>query len=120
MQKMEEWLGKPVSSDGTTAANRRSGIGALLGIAAGLSSGALYGLVRSRWEDPPVTALAIGAGVTANLVGTAPMVAMRVTDPREWPASSWLMDLIPHLVFGFATAATFERMRSRPRSRSSR
>jgi hypothetical protein len=36
------------------------------------------------------------------------MVAMGVTDPRSWPVSSWLSDLLPHLAYGFATAAVFE------------
>ncbi|GAA4617223.1 hypothetical protein [Saccharopolyspora hordei] len=110
VQEFEKRLGTTVSSDEAIAANRRSGIGALLGIAAGLGSGVLYGLVRARWDDAPVTALAIGAGVAANLIGTVPMVALGVTDPREWPASSWLMDVVPHLAFGVATAVTYEQM----------
>jgi hypothetical protein len=42
------------------------------------------------------------------------MVALGVTDPRTWPASSWLSDLLPHLAYGVVTAAVWERAQPRP------
>lgn len=31
---------------------------------------------------------------------------LKATDPRRWTRVDWASDLVPHLVYGFATAAT--------------
>jgi hypothetical protein len=101
--------------DSEEARNRRSGLGALLGIAAGLGIGALYGLVRPELEDVPLPLLGVGAGLAANIGTTGPMVVLGITDPRDWPASSWVSDLVPHLAYGFVTAAVWELAQRRCR-----
>lgn len=101
----------PLPGDQSSAGNRRSGIGALLGIAAGVASGVVYGCARTWCPHAPVPLLAIGAGLAANAGSTAPMTALGVTDPREWTAESWLMDLVPHLAFGAVTALAYEGFR---------
>lgn len=103
--------------DSEPAQNRRSGLGALLGIAAGLGTGALYGLARPRMGRAPLVVLGTVAGLAANVGTTGPMAALGITDPRDWPASSWVSDLLPHLAYGFATALAFDAMQSRPRRR---
>ncbi|RKS08531.1 hypothetical protein DFP74_4241 [Nocardiopsis sp. Huas11] len=108
VQKVEELTGTPLAEDSQEEANRRSGIGPLLGIATGVVAGALYGAARSRWPGLPVPLLAVAAGAAANLGSTAPMTALGVTDPREWSAESWISDLVPHLAFGLATALAYE------------
>jgi hypothetical protein len=97
-------------------ANRRTALGALLGIAAGLGTGAAYGLVRPRLGRVPLAVLGVGAGRVADVGTTGPMVLLGVTDPRTWPASSWLSDLLPHLAYGMATAGSFELMWRPPES----
>ena len=99
--------------DSDSARNRRSGLGALLGIVAGLGTGALYGLVRRRLGEAPLAVRGTVAGLAANVGTTGPMAVLGITDPRRWPASSWLSDLVPHLAYGFATAATFDAAQSR-------
>jgi len=99
--------------DSDSARNRRSGLGALLGIVAGLGTGALYGLVRRRLGEAPLAVRGTVAGLAANVGTTGPMAVLGITDPRRWPASSWLSDLAPHLAYGFATAATFDAAQSR-------
>ena len=94
--------------DSETARNRRSGLGALLGIVAGLGTGVLYGLARERLDGAPLAVRGTVAGLAANVGTTGPMAVLGITDPRRWPVSSWLSDLVPHLVYGFATAATFD------------
>ena len=69
-----------------------------------------YGLVRSRCREAPLAAAAVAAGVGVNVGTVLPMAALGVTDPRIWPARSWLMDVVPHLVYGIATAAAFDAM----------
>lgn len=113
VRRAEELTPLTLASDpeGDTARNRRAGLGALLGIAAGLGTGALYGALRPRLRRVPLPLLALGAGVAANVGTTAPMAALRVTDPRRWSADSWISDLVPHLIYGCVTAAVFDRMR---------
>lgn len=55
--------------------------------------------------------LGLGAGVVANVGTTGPMAVFGITDPRTWPGSSWVSDLVPHLTYGLATAAVWELLR---------
>lgn len=119
VRKAEDLAGVSLSKhglDSDAASNRRSALGALVGIAAGLSTGAVYGLLRPRLGRAPLGLLGTGAGVLANVATTGPMAALGITDPRTWPADSWVSDLIPHLAYGFATAAVWDLMQP-PRRR---
>ena len=107
----EELAHTTLSSEGPdseSTSNRRSGLGALMGIAAGLGTGLAYGLVRPRLDGVPLPVLGIGAGLAANVGTSGPMAALGISDPRSWSASSWVSDLIPHLAFGLTTAAVWE------------
>jgi hypothetical protein len=120
VRRIEESTPLSLSSEGPesdTAANRRSGLGALLGIMCGLATGAVYGLVRSRWARTlPLPLLALGAGLCANVGTSGPIAALGVSDPRTWSVSSWISDVVPHLAYGAVTAIAFESM-SPPRRR---
>jgi len=116
VRKTEELANLSLSAEGPdseTAQNRRSGLGALLGIMAGLGTGALYGVLRPKLNGVPLAVLGTAAGLAANVGTTGPMAVLGITDPREWPASSWLSDLVPHLAYGFATALVFDQMQRR-------
>jgi hypothetical protein len=117
VERAQDLTGVSLAGDSETAGNRRSGLGALLGIAAGLATGAAYGALRPRLARVPLPLLGAAAGVLANVASTGPMAALGVTDPRSWPASSWVSDLLPHLAYGAVTALAFEEMR-RPRLRA--
>lgn len=93
--------------------NRRTGIGALLGIGSGLGAGLMHGIVRHRLPHASGPLLALGTAAAANAMSVVPMTALGVTQPRSWPASSWASDLIPHLVFGIVTAATYDLLSPR-------
>ena len=86
---------------------RKQGLGALLGYATGLAVGVSYGMLRSRMRVPWPLA-AVGLGALAMAGSDAPLTALGLTDPRDWPASSWLSDLAPHLAYGAVTAITYE------------
>ncbi|MFI7427972.1 hypothetical protein ACIBPB_13375 [Micromonospora sp. NPDC049836] len=93
------------------AANRRSGLGALFGYATGIAAGAAFGLLAARRRIPlPVAAGLLGGGVMATTDGS--IAALGISDPRTWRRSDWLSDLVPHLAYGMATAATLRRLRS--------
>jgi hypothetical protein len=114
VRKAQELAGISLGESSEDADNRRSALGALLGIVSGLTVGALYGLLRPRLRGVPLGVLGVGAGLAANVGTTGPMAALGVTDPRSWPAGSWVSDLVPHLAYGLATAAVYESLR-RPR-----
>ncbi len=114
---LERRTGLPLAAGGPdtdAAGNRRSALGALLGIASGLGVGAVYGAVRPALGRLPLPLLGVAAGLAANVATTGPMAAAGITDPREWSAGSWLSDLVPHLAYGLATAAVWELARPRP------
>jgi hypothetical protein len=92
------------------AANRRAGLGPLLGYALGVAAGAGYAVAAGRRRVPlPVAAAALGGGVMAMSAGS--MTALGVTDPRRWSRTDWLSDIVPHLAYGVAAAATLGRLR---------
>ncbi|SBT41289.1 hypothetical protein [Micromonospora auratinigra] len=92
------------------AANRRSGLGPVLGYGTGIAAGALFGVLAARRRIPaPVAVGLLGGGVMATSDGS--MAALRVTDPRTWRRADWLADLVPHLAYGLAAAATWRRLR---------
>jgi xanthosine utilization system XapX-like protein len=95
---------------------RREAAGALLGYAAGIGVGALYGLVRPRWRAPLALA-GLALGGAAMLAGDVPPIASRVTDPRTWGATGWIGDAVPHLAYGLVAAAVFEAIAPRARAR---
>ncbi len=95
-----------VPGDGDVRQNRVAGLGPLTGIAAGLGVGVLLGLARAVGRRPG-TATATAA---ALLVGNAPMTLLGVTDPRTWPVSSWVADVVPHVAYGAVTAAVLEQL----------
>lgn len=69
--KAEQLTGVSLSEkgpDSDQAANRRSALGALMGISAGLTTGALYGgLMRPGLRRVPLAVLGVGAGLAANV-----------------------------------------------------
>jgi hypothetical protein len=119
IRRIEELTHRPLSADGPgseKAANRRSGLGALLGIAAGLGGGAVYGLVRSRLaRNVPLPLMAVGVGVGVNAGTVVPMAALGVADPRTWSVTDWISDVVPHLAYGFVTAWVFDLLSPPPR-----
>ncbi|MFI1197289.1 hypothetical protein ACH4T9_29075 [Micromonospora sp. NPDC020750] len=91
------------------AANRRSGLGPLLGYGMGIAAGAAFALLAGRRTAGPVAVALLGGSVMAMSDGS--MTALGVTDPRGWSRTDWLSDLVPHLAYGMAAAATWNRLR---------
>jgi hypothetical protein len=102
-----------LAADEDTAANRRSGIGALLGYANGLGLGAIYGAVRPwvrTWVPLPLAGLVIGAAAMA--MSDVPATRAGATDPATWGTAGWIADIVPHAIFGLVLAGTFESIDS--------
>ncbi|MFU8874199.1 hypothetical protein [Micromonospora sp. SL4-19] len=92
------------------AANRRSGIGAIIGYATGIAAGAAFGVLAARRRIPlPMAAGLLGGGVMATSDGS--LAVLGVSDPRTWRRTDWVADIVPHLAYGMAAAATWRRLR---------
>jgi hypothetical protein len=98
------------------AANRRSGLGPLLGYGTGVGTAAAFTALAAgrRW---PLPLAGVVLGATAMFASDATMTGLGVTDPRTWTRSDWLADALPHLAYGFAAAATWYRLGRSRRSR---
>lgn len=95
--------------DGETAQNRQNGLGALFGIATGVGVGTAYGLVRpALGRDVSKARAGVVLGLAAVAGSDVPSAALGVTDPARWGVNSWVSDLVPHLAYGFVTAAAYE------------
>jgi hypothetical protein len=90
------------------AESRKSGSGALLGYVVGLGIGSAYGVVRPFLGNLPAPLAGAMLGVLAMASSDAPAIGLGVTDPREWGASGWLADLLPHVAYGLVTAVAFD------------
>ena len=99
-----------MSSNDQSAQNRESGLGALLGYVNGLGTGVIYGILRSRFAKIPGPLAAPLVGLTAMAASDVPMVALRASNPKTWGISGWLADVIPHILYGIVTVATYEAL----------
>jgi hypothetical protein len=116
--KLGAALGEKLGLDlgvGETRMNRASSLGPLAGYWDGLLLGAAWSVLAA--DDASLvngTAL-LAAAATAGSNG--PLIALGVTDPRDWSRDDWLSDLVPHLAYGLATAATIAALRAASRQR---
>ena len=100
----------PVPGEGERRASRLQGLGAVTGLLSGVGIGALLGAARAAGWRPGPASGAAWATVVA-LVGTnGPMTVLGVTDPRTWPLSSWIADIVPHLAYGAVTGLVLDRL----------
>lgn len=91
--------------------NRKEGAGALMGYLAGYAVAGAYGMLRPTiLAGVPRSVAGVGIAVAATAATVLPYSALGVSDPRTWPATSWAADIIPHLCYGWATAAAFDAL----------
>ncbi|MCG5463721.1 hypothetical protein AB0K35_25970 [Micromonospora sp. NPDC053740] len=99
--------------NGARAANRRSGLGPLIGYGLGVAAGVGFALYAGGRRQPlPVATGLLGAGVMTMTDGS--ITVLGISDPRTWRRSDWISDIIPHLAYGLAAAATWNRLRRPP------
>ncbi|MGN6753025.1 MAG: hypothetical protein ACTHJJ_10790 [Intrasporangium sp.] len=108
VERTAELLGVSVPGSEEQRQARKSGLAPLLGIATGVGAGMVLGALRGAgWARGPAATLAV-SGALAMTAGNGPMALLGVTDPRKWPASSWVADIVPHAVYAVAATATLE------------
>lgn len=95
-----------IDNDAEDASYRREAAGALLGYVTGVGIGAAY--VAGRGCGGAVNPVRTGVllGLAAMVASDVPIALTGASDPRSWTRADWLSDLIPHLAYGLATAAT--------------
>jgi hypothetical protein len=103
-------LGIEVPGDQETRQHRTTGLGALLGIATGVGVGTVLGVARAAGWRPPLGKSAAIVGLAAMAGSDTPMVLLGISDARTWSVADWLSDLLPHLAYGFATAAVVQAL----------
>ena len=110
VERLSEATDVPIPGDEETRENRISGLGPLTGQVAGVGIGGLLGLCRAAgWR--PGFGVGTAVATVGAMVGTSgPMTVLGVTDPRDWPAKSWVVDVVPHLAYGAVTAAVLDRL----------
>lgn len=104
VEKLSDKIHVPVPGEGDERDNRVSGLGALTGIVSGVGIGGLLGVIRAAGWRPGILAGSTAATLGALLGTNGPMTALGITDPRTWPPSSWVSDVVPHLAYGVVTA----------------
>ena len=110
VERLSEVTRLPVPGDGETRDARVAGLGPLAGIATGVGTGALLAAARAAGWRPSWPLSAAAATALALLGSNGPMTALGVTDPRTWPVSSWVSDLVPHLAYGLVTGVVLHRL----------
>jgi hypothetical protein len=108
-----------IPGDEQRRGNRRTALGALLGIVTGAAVGAGYALLAGG-RRPPVWLGSFVAGGLAMLSSDTPLALLRVSDPRTWSRTDWISDAVPHLAYGAVTAATYAAVDGLPIGRPRR
>lgn len=108
VEALEARLGLRLPGSDNERRNRVPAVGALMGIVAGVGTGALLGAVREAGVPPGrlLGTLLASAGALAGTNG--PMIVLDVTDPRAWTPRDWVSDLVPHIAYGMVTAAVLD------------
>jgi hypothetical protein len=105
IEALSDTLHVPVPGEGETRDNRIAGLGPLSGLVAGLATGALLGAARAAGWRSDLRGTTAVATLAVLVAGNGPMTVLGVTDPRAWPVSSWVADIVPHLAYAVVTAA---------------
>jgi hypothetical protein len=110
VDKLSDITDVPIPGDEDTRENRVSGLGPLTGQLAGVGIGSALGLGRAAGWRPGLGVGTVVATLGAMVGTSGPMTLLGVTDPRNWPAKSWVVDIVPHLAYGAVTAAVLDRL----------
>jgi hypothetical protein len=107
----EEIAGLGDDDEPDAPANRREALGALLGMANGVGIGVCYGIARLVLPKPPAWLAGTALGAAAMAASDYPATRLGLTEPRDWTATDWASDVLPHMAFGVVTAIAFEAAR---------
>ncbi len=110
VEKLADRANVTIPGEEDTRNNRVAGLGPLLGLVAGVAAGAAYGALTALTGTPKLRTGILVTGLSALLVGNAPMTVLGITDPLQWNTEAWLSDIVPHVAYGVVTAAAYDAM----------
>ncbi|WP_196791527.1 hypothetical protein [Motilibacter deserti] len=110
VERLAADVGTQVPGSGETADNRRSALGALAGIATGVSVGVAASLARTAGVRAPAPLGALLTGAVAMAASDVPLALTGVSDPRSWSGADWASDVVPHLAYGITTSAALSAL----------
>jgi hypothetical protein len=93
-------------NDDPRAEHRREAAGALLGYATGVGIGMVAAVALNRSNGRHLIRNGVLLGVAAMAASDGPIVLTGASDPRTWSPADWLSDVVPHVAYGLATAAS--------------
>lgn len=93
-------------NDDPKAKHRREAAGALLGYMTGVGIGMVAAVTLSRGNGDSLIRNGLLLGVAAMAASDGPIVLTGASDPRTWSPVDWLSDIVPHMAYGLATAAS--------------
>ncbi len=96
------------TTTGETADNRRSAAGALLGYGLGVGLGSVYGFLRPALGRISTPQAGLAVGLMAMIAADAAYALSGASDPKTWTPTDWISDLVPHVIYGLVTVATYE------------
>jgi hypothetical protein len=96
------------AATGNQADNRRSAAGALLGYALGIGLGGAYGLARPSLGRASTPLSGVAVGLAAMAAADTSYAVTGVSDPKSWSVADRISDLVPHVIYGLVTVATYE------------
>jgi hypothetical protein len=114
-RRLADAAGVGIPGDEDEQAHRVAGLGPLLGLGTGVAAGVAVAVLRAAgWRPGRLVGSAV-AGAAAMAGGNAPMVVLKVTDPRTWSAADWVSDILPHLAYGAVADAVLRAAAPAPR-----
>lgn len=113
VERLADVGGVAIPGGEDTRAARVAALGALSGLAAGISTGLLLGAARAvGWRAGAAGTFTVASGLVL-VAGNGPMTALGITDLRTWDAEAWLSDLMPHLAYAVAATYVLRELDSR-------
>ena len=115
VERLAALAGTSIPGDDEQRSNRESGLGALLGIASGVSAGLVLSGFRALGRPRGRAGTVVTAWALAMVAGNGPMTVLGVTDPRSWGRKAWIADALPHFAYALAATAALSGLESRDR-----
>jgi hypothetical protein len=74
----------------------------------GVGLGGAYGLVRPILGRVSTPLAGVAVGLAAMTAADASYAVTGASDPKTWTMADWISDLVPHVLYGLVTVATYE------------
>ncbi len=105
VEELLRWADIDIPGRGQEKANRRTALGAIAGIKAGLGVGMLAAAARSAGLRVPAPIGVALTGAAAMAAADVPLAKLNITDPSTWSSRDWTVDVAGHFAYGMSVHA---------------